>query len=92
MLRGMEYNVLREDPTTLSLTIWGIYIQKLEDFTKEVGNWADMNLVRLIILFLLYIDDIVCLVRRPYDISKKLKILKYVCTNSWMLMNIDKQQ
>jgi hypothetical protein len=56
----------------LSPTLFGIYINKLEGCLEEAGC-VNTSLVGIVIILLLYVDDIVLMVRSPYDLNKQLK-------------------
>ena len=60
----------------LSPTLFGIYIDKLERSLEEAGC-ASTILAGILFIILLYADDIVLMERRPSDVNKKLRILKY---------------
>jgi hypothetical protein len=49
-----------------------------------------MPLARIVVIFILYVDDIVLMAKRPYDLDKKLKILKVFCSRMGMIVNIEK--
>jgi hypothetical protein len=59
----------------MSPTLFGIYIDKLENCLEEVGCVIPI-LTSIVIILLLYTNDIVLMVRSPYDLRKKLRILK----------------
>ena len=56
---------------------------------EEVGC-ASTILAGIVIILILYVDDIVLMARRPSDLVKKLIILKYFFYNMAMIVNIDK--
>jgi hypothetical protein len=56
----------------LSPTLFGIYIDKLEDCLEEAGC-VDPTLTGIVIILLLYIDDIVLMVRSPHDLGQETK-------------------
>ena len=59
----------------LSPNLFGIYIDKLLKCLEEAGC-AGTILARIVIALLIYVDDIVLMTRCPYDLDKKLRILK----------------
>ena len=61
----------------LSPTLFDIYIDKLEKCLEEAGC-TDTILVGIVIILLLYVDDIVLMERCPSDLDKKLRILKKI--------------
>ena len=75
----------------LSPTLFGIYIDKLEGCLEE-ARCAGMILAGIVIIILLYADDIVLLTRCPYDLDKKLRILKDFCSTMGMNANTDKKK
>jgi hypothetical protein len=48
------------------------------------------HLARIVIILLLYVNDIVLMVRCPYDLNKKLRILKDFCSSMGMTVNTNK--
>ena len=73
----------------LSPTLFGIYIDKLKMCLEQAGC-VDTILVGIVIILLIYVDDIVLMARRPLDLNKKLRILKYFFSNMGMTVNTDK--
>jgi hypothetical protein len=73
----------------LSPTIFGIYIGNLEDYLEEVGC-ARMKMEGLIIILLLYANDVVLLTKRTFDLDKQHKIVEDFCTNFGMYINTNK--
>ena len=73
----------------LSPTLFGIYIDKLEDCLEEVGC-AGTILAGIVIILLLYADDIVLLRRCTSDLDKQLILLKEFCSTMGMIVNTDK--
>lgn len=53
----------------MSPAILSIYIGKLKDCLEE-ASCACTKLVEVVILLLIYVDDIVLLVRNPCDLDK----------------------
>ena len=58
----------------LSPTLFGIYIDKLEKGLEEAGCVGTI-LVGIVIILLLYVDDIVLMERHPFDLDKKIRII-----------------
>jgi hypothetical protein len=54
----------------LSPTLFDIYIDKLQ-YCLEYASFTSLNLTRIFIMFLIYADDILLMVRNPYDLGKK---------------------
>jgi hypothetical protein len=75
----------------LSPTLFGIYIDKLEDCLEEAGC-VGPTLASIVIILLLYVDDIVLMERNPYDLGKQLRILKDFCSSMGMTVNTDKMK
>lgn len=73
----------------LSPILFGIYIDKLEGCLEEAGC-AGTILVGIVIILLLYVDDIVLLARCPFDLDKQLRLLKDLCSTMGMIVNTDK--
>jgi hypothetical protein len=73
----------------LSPTLFGIYIDKLEDCLEKEGC-VGPTLIGIVINLLLYVDDIVLMERSPHDLENQLRILKDFCSNMGMTVNTDK--
>jgi hypothetical protein len=71
----------------LGFNIVNLYYDCLED-----EGCVEPNLVGVVIIILLYTNDIVLIVRSPYDLSKQLRILKGFCSSMDMTMNTDKMK
>jgi hypothetical protein len=56
----------------------------------EKAGCVNPTLTGIVINILIYADDIVLMERIPHDIENQLRILKYVCSNMGMSINIDK--
>jgi len=54
---------------------FGIYINKLKD-CLEANGCLGPNIASIVIICLLYVDDIVLMARNPYDLSKRHRILR----------------
>jgi len=70
-------------------TLFGIYIDKLERYLEEVGCDGTI-LARIVIILLLYADDIVLFARCPSDLGKQLRLLKDFCSTMGMTVNTNK--
>jgi hypothetical protein len=73
----------------LSPTLFNIYIDKLEDCLEDAGC-VGPTLVSIVIILLLYANDIVLMEKIPYDLGKKLIILKDFFSSMGMTMNTNK--
>jgi hypothetical protein len=73
----------------LSPTLFGIYIDKLEDCLEKEGC-VGPTLTGIVINILLYSNDIILMERSPHDLENQLRILKDFCSNMGMIVNIDK--
>jgi hypothetical protein len=73
----------------LSPTLFGIYIDKLEDCLEKEGC-VGPTLTGIVINLLLYADDIILMARSPHDLENQLRILKDFCSNMGMTVNTDK--
>jgi len=73
----------------LSLTLFGIYIDKLGGCLEDKSD-AHTTLIGVVIILPFYIDDIGHMVRSPYGLGKELRILKNVFSSMDMTLNIDK--
>jgi hypothetical protein len=88
-LEEINCNIGVKQGCPLSPTLFGIYIDKLEGCLEE-ASCVRPTLAGIVIILLLYVDDIVLMVRSPYDLNKQLKILKDFCSSMGMTVNTDK--
>jgi hypothetical protein len=70
-------------------TLFGIYIDKLEDCLEKEGC-VSPTLTGIVINLLLYADDIILMARIPHDLENQLRILKDFWSNMGMTINTDK--
>ena len=75
----------------LSPTLFGICINKLEGCLEEAHS-AGTILAGIVIILLLYADDIILLDRCPFDLDKQLRFLKDFCSTMGMTVNTDKNK
>jgi hypothetical protein len=73
----------------LSPTLFGIYIDKLEDCLEKTG-FVSPTLTGIVINLLLYANDIVLMERNPHDLENQPRILKDFHSNMGMTINTDK--
>jgi hypothetical protein len=73
----------------LSPTLFGIYIDKLEECLEKAGC-VGTTLTGIVINLLIYVDDIVLMGRSPRDLENQIRILKEFFSNMGMTVNIDK--
>jgi hypothetical protein len=88
-LEEINCNIGVKQGCLLSPTLFGIYIDKLEDCLEVVGC-VGPTLASIVIILLLYADDIVLMERNIYALNKKLRILKDLCSSIGITVNIDK--
>jgi hypothetical protein len=88
-LKEINYNIGVKQGCPLSPTLFDIYIDKLEDCLEE-ASCVGPTLTSIVINILLYVDDIILMVRSPHDLEKQLRILKDFCSNMGMTLNTDK--
>jgi len=75
----------------LSPTLFGIYIDKLEA-CLEVACCVRRTLASIVIILLIYVDDIFLMERNPNDLNKQLSILKEFCSSKRLTMNTYKKK
>jgi len=73
--KEIHCNIWFKQGYPLSPTVFDIYIDKLQVFLEDVGC-VGPNLISIVIILILYVDDIVIMVKSPYDLGKQLIILK----------------
>ena len=69
--KDIKCNIRVKQGFSLSPTLFGIYIDKLE-FCLEEASCASTFLAGIVIILLLYAYDIVLLARCPFDLDKQL--------------------
>ena len=87
--KDIKCNIRVKQGFPFSPALFGIYIDKLEGCLEEAGC-AGTILAGIVIILLLYADDIVLLARCPSDLDKQLRLLKDLCSNMGMSVNTDK--
>jgi hypothetical protein len=87
----IDCNIGVKQGCPLSPTLFSIYIDKLE-YCLEVASCVGPTLTSIVIILLLYANDIVLMARNPYDFKKKLRIIKDFCSSTMMTMNTDKMK
>jgi hypothetical protein len=75
----------------LSPTLFGIYIDKLEECLEKAGC-VGPTLIGIVINLLIYADDIILMERSPHDLENQLRILKDFFSNMGMTVNTDKNK
>ena len=73
--KDINCNIGIKQGCALSPILFGIYIDKLEDFFEKEGC-VGPTLTSIVMNLLLYADDIFLMARSPHDIENKLRILK----------------
>jgi hypothetical protein len=71
--KEINYNIGVKQGCPLSPTLFGIYIDKLEELLEEVGCVGPTLTDIVINQLLLYVDDIVLMGRSPHDLGEQLK-------------------
>jgi len=88
-LKDIKCNVSVKQHFPLFPTLLGIYIDKHEGCLEEVGC-ARTILAGIVIVLLLYADDIVLLARCPSHLDKQLRLLKDFYSTMGMIVDTDK--
>jgi hypothetical protein len=78
--KEINFNIEFKQGCPLSPTLFGIYIDKLEECLEKAGCVVP-TLTGIVINLLLYVDDIVLMARSPHDLENQLRILKDFCSN-----------
>ena len=73
----------------MSPTLFGIYIDKLEECLEKEGC-VRPTLTGIVINLLIYANDIIIMARSPRDLENELRILKDFFSNMGMTVNSDK--
>jgi hypothetical protein len=87
--KDINCNIRVKQGRPLSPTLFGIYIDKLEECLEKEGC-VGPTLTIIVINLLLYADDIVLMVRSPHALENQLRILKDFSSNMGMSVNTDK--
>jgi hypothetical protein len=87
-LEEINYKIGVKQGCSLSLTLLGIYIDKLEECLEEAGC-VDPILTGIVLNPLLCANDIFLMNKCPYDLDKQLRILKDFYSNT--SVNTDKK-
>jgi hypothetical protein len=87
--KEINCNIIFKQGCPLSPTLFGIYIDKLEDCLEKVGC-VGPTLTGIVINILLYSNDVVLMERSPHDLENKLRIVKDFFSNMGMTVNTDK--
>ena len=69
-LKNINFNIGFKQGFPLFPTLLSIYIDKLEICLEEVG-FTSMTLARIVIILILYADDIVLMVMCQFDLDKQ---------------------
>lgn len=72
--KDIKWNIRVKKGCPLSPTLFGIYIDKLEQCLEIVGCYGP-KLAIIIITLILYVDDIILLIISHHDLDKQLKNL-----------------
>jgi hypothetical protein len=89
MSKETNFNIGVKQGCPLSPTLFGIYIDKLEEFLEKSGC-VGPTLTGIVINLLLYANDIVLMARSPHDIENQLRILQEFFYNMSMTVNTNK--
>jgi hypothetical protein len=87
--KGINCNIIVKQGCPLSPTLFGIYIDKLEDCLEKEGC-VSPTLIGIVINLLLYANDIILMEMSPHDFENQLRILKDFFFNMDMTVNTDK--
>ena len=88
-LKDIKCNTRVKQGFPSSLPYFDIYINNLEGCLDEAGC-AGTILAGIVIILLLYADDIVLLARCPSDLDKQLRLLNDFYSTTGMTVNSDK--
>jgi hypothetical protein len=78
--KEINCNIRVKQGCPLSPTLFGIYIDKLEECLEKEGC-VGPTITGIVINFLLYVDDILLMTRSPHDLENQLRILKDFFSN-----------
>ena len=87
--KDIKCNIGVKQGCPLSPTLFGIYIDKLKGYLEEAGCDGTI-LAGIVVILLLYADDIVLLARCPSDLDKQLRLLKDFFSTMGMTVNTNK--
>jgi hypothetical protein len=87
--KDINCNIIFKQGCPLSPTLFGIYIDKLEDCFENTGC-VSHTLTGIVINLLLYSDDIILMERSPNGLENQLIIINHFSSNMGMTVNTDK--
>ena len=90
-LKDIKCNIRVKQGCPLSPTLFGIYIDKLEGYLEE-ARCDGMILAGIVVILLLYADDIVLLARCRSDLDKQLRLLKDFFSTMGMTVTLTKKK
>jgi hypothetical protein len=88
-LEEIDYNIGVKKGCLIFPSLFGIHIDKLKGCLEEPGCFI-LTLVDITIFLLHYSNFIFLMVRSPYNLKKKLKILKDLCSSMFMIVKTEK--
>ena len=78
-MKEISFNIGVKKICPLSLILL-VFVYKIESFLEEARG-VRMDMIKLVMVHLLYVECIVLLARNTSSCKKKLQILKYFCSN-----------
>lgn len=87
--KNIKCNIKVKLGCPISPTLFGIYINKLEECLETLGC-KSTDLTGIMITLILYADNIILLARSHDDLDKQLKTLYVYCFKMGMIVNTNK--